>query len=132
MVYVLHDWEDSMKLQELMDLYTKLSDKVLDLENVKDAQSLEIKKIESSAEKSLGDQEDASKQGRNEIVQDEVNTASIPITTASTTITTAEPVTTASAPVTTTGVSVSTAEPSTPPITTTPIEDEDLTIANPL
>ncbi|GJU92468.1 hypothetical protein Tco_1304891 [Tanacetum coccineum] len=96
-VNTLRSGEDSMKLQELMDLYTKLSDKVLDLENVKNAQALEIQKlkkrvkkleskkksrtpqlkrrlfkvrIESSAEKSLGDQEDASKQGRNEIDQD--------------------------------------------------------------
>ncbi|GKB56660.1 putative ribonuclease H-like domain-containing protein, partial [Tanacetum coccineum] len=191
-VNTLGSGEDSMKLQELMDLCTKLSDRVLDLENVKDAQALEIQKlkkrvnnleskkksrtlqlkrrlfkvrIESSAEKSLGDQEDSSKQGRNESDQDEgiswfqedsetqgrygyvirVNTASIPITTASTTITTAEPVTTASitittaepvttasAPITTVGVSVSTAEPSTPPpptTTTTLIEDEDLNIA---
>ncbi|GKD12592.1 ribonuclease H-like domain, reverse transcriptase, RNA-dependent DNA polymerase [Tanacetum coccineum] len=72
--------------------------RVLNLENVKDAQALEIKKlkkrvkkleskkksitpqlkrglfkvrIESSAEKSLGDPKDASKQGRNEIDQDE-------------------------------------------------------------
>ncbi|GKB78624.1 hypothetical protein Tco_0945519, partial [Tanacetum coccineum] len=90
--------EDRMKLHELMEICTKLSDKVLDLENVKDAQALEIKKlkkrvkklesrkksrtpqlkrrlfkvrIESSDEKSLGAQEDASKQGRNEIDQDE-------------------------------------------------------------
>ncbi|GJX04608.1 putative ribonuclease H-like domain-containing protein [Tanacetum coccineum] len=41
-------------------------------------------------------------------------------------------VTTASALITTTGVSVSTAEPSTPPPTTTIIEDEDLTIAQTL
>ncbi|GJZ63065.1 hypothetical protein Tco_0619486 [Tanacetum coccineum] len=174
--------EERIKLKELMDMYTKLSDRVLDLENVKDAQALEIKRlkkrvkklekkkklrtpqlkrrsfkvmIESSAEKSFGDQEDASKQGRNEIDQDEgilwfqedletqgryghdigVNTASTSITTASINITTTEPITTASAPITTTGVSVSTAEPSTPPpttTTTTPIEDEDLTIAQTL
>ncbi|GKF97375.1 hypothetical protein Tco_0293196, partial [Tanacetum coccineum] len=37
--------EDRMKLQELMEICTKLSDKVLDLENVKDAQALEIKKM---------------------------------------------------------------------------------------
>ncbi|GJS90927.1 hypothetical protein Tco_0773563 [Tanacetum coccineum] len=55
--------EDSMKLQELMDLCTKLSDKVLDLENVR---------IEFSVEKSLGNSEDASKQKKNEIDQDEV------------------------------------------------------------
>ncbi|GJV43105.1 hypothetical protein Tco_1427641 [Tanacetum coccineum] len=157
--------------------------RVLDFENVKNAKALEIHKLkkrvkkleskkksrtpqlkrrlfkvrtESSAEKSLGDQEDASKQGRNEIDQDEgiswfqedsetqgrydhdigVNTASTPITTASINITTVEPVTTASAPVTTVGVSVTTAKPSTPltttTTTTTPIEDEDLTIAQTL
>ncbi|GKA06391.1 hypothetical protein Tco_0685615 [Tanacetum coccineum] len=156
--------------------------RVLDLENVKDAQALEIKKlkkrvkkleskkksrtpqlkrrlfkvrIKSSVEKSLDDQEDTSKPGRNEIGQDEgiswfqedsetqgryghdigVNTTSTSITTASINITTAKPVTTASAPVTTAGVSVSTVEPSTPPpttTTTTPIEDEDLTISQTL
>ncbi|GKB85008.1 hypothetical protein Tco_0957280 [Tanacetum coccineum] len=80
--------EERIELKKLMDMYTKLSDRVLDLENVKDAQALEIKKlkkrvkklekkkksrtpqlkrrlfkvrIESSAEKSLGDQKDASK-----------------------------------------------------------------------
>ncbi|GJT61069.1 hypothetical protein Tco_1004602 [Tanacetum coccineum] len=41
-------------------------------------------------------------------------------------------VTTVSAPITIAGVSVSTAEPSTPPTTTTVIEDEDLTIAQTL
>ncbi|GKA68870.1 putative ribonuclease H-like domain-containing protein, partial [Tanacetum coccineum] len=97
-VNTLRSEEDSMQLQELMDLYTKLSKRVLDLENVKNVQSLEIQKlkkrvkklesrkksrtpqlkrrlfkvrIKSSAEKSLGDPEDASKQGRNEIDQDE-------------------------------------------------------------
>ncbi|GKF98097.1 hypothetical protein Tco_0296880, partial [Tanacetum coccineum] len=37
-----------------------------------------------------------------------------------------------SAPITTAGVSISTAEPSTPPTTTTVIEDEDLIIAQTL
>ncbi|GKA57601.1 putative ribonuclease H-like domain-containing protein, partial [Tanacetum coccineum] len=177
--------EERIELKELMDICTKLSDRVLDLENVKDTQALEIKRLkkrvkklekkkksrtpqlkrrlfkvrlESFAEKSLGDPEDASKQGRNEIDQDEgiswfqedsetqgryghdigVNTASTSITTASINITTVEPVTTASAPVTTAGVSVSTAEPSTPPpptittTTTTPIKDKDLTITQTL
>ncbi|GJX96447.1 hypothetical protein Tco_0352245 [Tanacetum coccineum] len=90
--------EDSMILQELMYLCTKLSERVLALENIKTAQDLEITnlkkrvknlemkkklrtpqlkrrlfrvRIESSAEKSLGDQEHASKQERNEINQDE-------------------------------------------------------------
>nr|GFB46632.1 hypothetical protein [Tanacetum cinerariifolium] len=105
-------------------------------------------RIESSAEKSLGDQEDASNKGRNDqderisFVYDaeiqerydhdiEINTTSTSITIASINITTAEPVTTVSTPITNTGVSVSTAEPSTPAtITTTVIEDEDLIICN--
>ncbi|GJU97946.1 retrovirus-related pol polyprotein from transposon TNT 1-94 [Tanacetum coccineum] len=157
-VNTLGSGEDSMKLQELIELCTKLSKRVLALENIKTAQDLEItnlkrrvKKLEkkkksrtpqlkrrlfkvrikSSAKKSLGDQEDASKQERNEIDQDdgiswfqedvetqgrygydiEINTTSTSITTAIINITTAKPVTTASAPITTTTVSVSTAEP---------------------
>ncbi|GKC95408.1 hypothetical protein Tco_1160850, partial [Tanacetum coccineum] len=106
---------------------------VLALENVKTAQDLEITslkkrvkkleknkkartpkpkrrlfkvRIESSAEKSLGDQEDASKQGRNEDQDDDISCA----------------------PITTAGVSVSSSEPSTLHV----IEDEDLTIAQTL
>ncbi|GKB94944.1 hypothetical protein Tco_0981081, partial [Tanacetum coccineum] len=60
--------EERIELKELMDMYTKLSDRVLDLDNVKDAQALEIKKLKK---RSLGDQEDSSKQERNEIDQDE-------------------------------------------------------------
>ncbi|GJU80323.1 hypothetical protein Tco_1282688 [Tanacetum coccineum] len=86
--------EPSMQLKELMDFCTKLQQRVLDLENTKTAQAQEItslklrvKKLEnkggsrthklrrlykvgrsarvvSSDEASLGDQEDASKQGR--------------------------------------------------------------------
>ncbi|GKD33391.1 hypothetical protein Tco_1248900, partial [Tanacetum coccineum] len=117
-VNTLGSGEDSMKLQELMDLCIKLSDKVLDLENVKNAQALKIQKLKK--------REDASKQERNEIDQDEgiswfqedletqgryghdtgVNTTSTSITIASINITTAELVTTASAPVTTGGVSM--------------------------
>ncbi|GJW37637.1 hypothetical protein Tco_0060557 [Tanacetum coccineum] len=141
--------EERIELKELMDMCTKLSDRVLDLENVKNAQALEIQKLKKrfkkleSKKKSRTPQlkrrlfkfqEDSETQGRygHDIG---VNTASISITTASINITTAEPVTTASAPVTTAGVSVSTAEPSTPlppTTTTTPIEDEDLTIAQTL
>ncbi|GJS07296.1 hypothetical protein Tco_0364092 [Tanacetum coccineum] len=168
--------DDSMKLNELMEIYTRLSKRVLALENINTAQNLEIinlkrrvkklekkkkarnpqlkrrlikVRIESSAEKSLGDQEDAFKQERNGIDQDEeiswfqddtetqgryghdfeVNTASTSITTASINITIVEPVTTASAPVTTAGVSVSTDEPSTPPTTTILIENEYLIVA---
>ncbi|GKD15710.1 hypothetical protein Tco_1200117 [Tanacetum coccineum] len=150
-VNTLRSGEDSMKLNELMEICTRLSERVLALENIKTAQNLEIinlkkrvkklenkkrartpqlkrrlfkVRIESSAENSLGDQEDASKQGRNGIDQDE-KFHSINITTP-------EPVTTVSAPVTTAGVSISTTEPSTPPTTTILIEDEDLTIAQTL
>nr|GEV69080.1 hypothetical protein [Tanacetum cinerariifolium] len=106
-------------------------------------------RIESSSEKSLGDQEDASNQGRNDqdkgisFVKDakiqgryghdiEINTASTSITTTSINITTAEPVTIVSTPITTAGVSVSTVEPSTPPTIKIVIEDEDLIISQTL
>ncbi|GJU79288.1 DNA-directed DNA polymerase [Tanacetum coccineum] len=63
--------EPSMQLKELMDFCTKLQQRVLDLENTKTAQAQEItslkkrvKKVVSSDEASLGDQEDVSKQGR--------------------------------------------------------------------
>nr|GEX92140.1 hypothetical protein [Tanacetum cinerariifolium] len=123
------------------------------LEKKRKSRTLQLKrglfkvKIESSSEKSLGDQEDASNLGRNDedkgisFVQDaeiqgryghdtKINTASTSIITAIINITATEPVTTISAPITTVGVSVNTAEPNTPtPTTTTVIEDEDLTIA---
>ncbi|GJX01031.1 hypothetical protein Tco_0184944 [Tanacetum coccineum] len=90
----LQSGEDSLKLHELMEFCTKLQQRVLDLENINTAQAQEItslklrvKKLEkkggsrthklkrlykvgrsarivSSDEVSLGDQEDASKQGR--------------------------------------------------------------------
>ncbi|GKC01383.1 hypothetical protein Tco_0987519 [Tanacetum coccineum] len=86
--------EDRLKLTDLMDLCTNLQKKVLDLEKAKTAQDSEIaslkkkvkklerrnksrtpglkrlrkvglaRRVESSDEASLGDQEDASKQGR--------------------------------------------------------------------
>ncbi|GJT16042.1 hypothetical protein Tco_0874748 [Tanacetum coccineum] len=66
--------EPSMQLQELMDFCTKLQQRVLNLENTKTAQAQEITSLKkrvkrsarvfSSEEASLGDQEDASKQGR--------------------------------------------------------------------
>ncbi|GJU69926.1 putative ribonuclease H-like domain-containing protein [Tanacetum coccineum] len=92
--------EERIKLKELMDMCTKLSDRVLDLENVKDAQALEIKKFKKivkklerknksrtlqpkrrvykprveSSEESLG-KKDASKQGRNSDKNKELNVA---------------------------------------------------------
>ncbi|GKF19342.1 hypothetical protein Tco_0067980, partial [Tanacetum coccineum] len=133
--------------------------RVLALENVKTAQDLEITslkkrvkkleknkkartpkpkrrlfkvRIESSAEKSLGDQEDASKQGRNEDQDDDISWFQEDAETQGRYDQDID-ITTASAPITTAGVSVSTPEPSTPPTTTTTIiEDEDLTIAQTL
>ncbi|GKD61681.1 hypothetical protein Tco_1299190 [Tanacetum coccineum] len=115
---------------------TSLKKRVKKLEKKKKAITPQLKRrlfkvrIESSADKSLGDQEDASKQGRNEEDEDiswfqedgetqgrydqDID------------------VTTASAPITTAGVSVNIAEPSTPPTTTTLNEDKDLIIAQTL
>ncbi|GJX39208.1 hypothetical protein Tco_0252511 [Tanacetum coccineum] len=119
---------------------TSLKKRVKKLEKKKKARTPQLKRrlfkveIESSADKSLGDQEDALKQGRNiaesdqdggiSFVQEDAETQEwydhdIDVTTVST-------------PITTAGVSVSTVEPSTPPTTTTAIEDEDLTIAQTL
>ncbi|GJR61532.1 hypothetical protein Tco_1503694 [Tanacetum coccineum] len=131
----LKSGEDSMKLNELMEIYTRLSERVLALENIKTAQNLEITnlkkrvkklekkkkartpqlkrmlfkvRIECFAKKSLGDQDE-------EIswFQEDAETHG-------------------SAPVTTAGASVSTVEPRTPPTITILIEDEDLTIAQTL
>ncbi|GJT82104.1 hypothetical protein Tco_1056446 [Tanacetum coccineum] len=137
-VNTLRSGEEILKIMELMEIYTKLFDTVLALENVKTAQDLEITslkkrvkklekkkkartpqlkrrlfkvKIESSADKSLGDQEDASKQGRNIAESDQDEEISFVQEDAE--------------------IQGSTAEPSTPP-TTTVIKDEDLTIAQTL
>ncbi|GKA96914.1 hypothetical protein Tco_0824808, partial [Tanacetum coccineum] len=149
--------EDRLKIMELMEICTKLSDRVLALENVKTTQDLEItslkkrvKKLEtkkkartpqlksrlfkvrikSSADKSLGDQEDASKQGRNiaKLDQDEGISFVQEDEETQGRYDHEFDVTTVSVPITTAGVSVSTSEPSTPPTTTTIIEDEDLII----
>ncbi|GJX25429.1 putative ribonuclease H-like domain-containing protein [Tanacetum coccineum] len=157
-VNTLRRGDGRMKLNELMEICTKLSDRVLALENIKTAQDLEIinlkkrvkklekkkkartsqlkrrlfkVRIESSADKSLGDQEDstcrmelkrlrdltfnqedAETWGRYMIMILMLQLQSTPITTA--------------------GVIFSTAEPSTPPTITILIEDEDLTIAQTL
>ncbi|GJY75684.1 putative ribonuclease H-like domain-containing protein [Tanacetum coccineum] len=102
-VNTLRSGEDRLKLKELMELCTKLSDKVLDLETTKIAQAKEIanlrkrikklergkksktnklkrlykigssRRVESSKEASLGDQEDASKQGRIDDIDADIN-----------------------------------------------------------
>ncbi|GKC51001.1 hypothetical protein Tco_1073746 [Tanacetum coccineum] len=112
---------------------TSLKKRVKKLEKKKKARTPQLKRrlfkvrIESSADKSLGDQEDASKQGRND--QDEDISWFQEDAETQGRYDQDIDVTTASAPITTIGVSVSIAEPSTPPTTTTTvIEDEDLTI----
>ncbi|GJW02876.1 putative ribonuclease H-like domain-containing protein [Tanacetum coccineum] len=153
-VNTLGSGEDSMKLNELMEICTKLSDRVLAWENIKTTQVLEIinlkkrvkklekkkktrtpqlkrrlfkVRIESSAKKSLGDQEDASKQGRNEDQDEDISWFQEDAETQGRYghdigITTAEPVTTAS-------VLVTTASP------TRPVDDsitDDITLAETL
>ncbi|GKD01897.1 uncharacterized mitochondrial protein-like protein [Tanacetum coccineum] len=102
--------EDSMKLEELMELCTNLQQRVIDLETTKTTQGT-----------SLGDQEDASKQGRK---IDDID-ADARITLVDETqgrhdddLITADPVTTAGEVVTAANVEVSTASPTAATITT--------------
>ncbi|GJU59830.1 putative ribonuclease H-like domain-containing protein [Tanacetum coccineum] len=133
--------EGRPNINELMAIYTNLSNRVLALETSKTAQDL----ISTFKRKSL-DKENVSKQGRNlktkpmfeegdfdfddiddmvieameNVEGDTVNTATTGVSAASASITTA-------------GVSISTAKRRTPPTTTTTaFEDEDLTIAQTL
>ncbi|GJS44305.1 hypothetical protein Tco_0569348 [Tanacetum coccineum] len=87
-------------------------------------------RIQSSADKSLGNQEDASKQGRNIAESDQDEEISFVQEDAETQGRCDQDidVTTVSAPITTIGASVSTVELSIAPTTTTVIKDKDLTI----
>ncbi|GKC58708.1 putative ribonuclease H-like domain-containing protein [Tanacetum coccineum] len=119
---------------------TSLKKRLKKLEKKKKARTLQLKRrlfkvrIKSFANKSLGDQEDASKQRINIAESDQDEEISFVQEDADTQGRYDQDidVTTVSAPITTDVVSVSTAEPSTPPTTTTVIEDEDLTIAQTL
>nr|GEV36098.1 hypothetical protein [Tanacetum cinerariifolium]GEV62198.1 hypothetical protein [Tanacetum cinerariifolium] len=62
-VNTLKSGEDRLKLKELIEIFTKLSDRVLNLETAKTAQVGLSARVESSKEESLG-KEDAFKQGR--------------------------------------------------------------------
>ncbi|GKE57058.1 hypothetical protein Tco_1496243 [Tanacetum coccineum] len=118
-VNTLRSGEDRMQLQELMKIYTKLSDRtrVKKLEKKKKSRTPQLKRrlfkvrIKSSVEKSLGAQEDASKQGRNEIDQDEGTSFVQEDAETQGRYGHDIDVTTTSASITTAGVSVSTAEP---------------------
>nr|GEW24910.1 hypothetical protein [Tanacetum cinerariifolium] len=124
--------EDRLKLSELMKLCTQLQSRVLALETTKANQTLEIRslkrrvknlekkaskkahklkrlykigfltRVESSEDAGLGDQKDASKQGRMIIDLDANEGVALEVSTA-------DPVTTGSEVVTTTGVEVSAA-----------------------
>ncbi|GJR17212.1 hypothetical protein Tco_0965739 [Tanacetum coccineum] len=117
--------EERLKLNELMELCTNLSQRVLDLENTKTSQAAEITKlkervkklerrnksrtprlkrlrkvgrtarIESSEDEGLGDQEDASKQGRKiaDIDADEEVVSTTKVTTTNATTTTVDELT---------------------------------------
>ncbi|GKE73572.1 hypothetical protein Tco_1535613, partial [Tanacetum coccineum] len=155
--------EGRLKLEELMAIYTKLSKQVLDLEKEKDAQAVEIlklkkrvKKLERQRKSSIShirkrpyrqvessdddlDEEDASKQGRNndktksmfkdsdfDVLDDAIEDADGGdaeqiTTTRPSHVSTADQVSTARP-------DVSTAAPRTPP-TTTVFDDEDVTMA---
>ncbi|GKF86642.1 hypothetical protein Tco_0254469, partial [Tanacetum coccineum] len=50
-VNTLGSGEDNMQLNELMEICSELSDRVLDLEHIKDAQALEIKQLKKRVKK---------------------------------------------------------------------------------
>ncbi|GJV64688.1 hypothetical protein Tco_1475516 [Tanacetum coccineum] len=115
--------EERIELKELMDMCTKLSDRVLDLENVNDAQALEIKKLKNRVKKLEKKKKSSTPQLKRRLFKVRIESSAEK----------KDAETHGSAPVATTSVSVSTAEPSIPPTaTTTFTEDEDLTIAQTL
>ncbi|GJU95692.1 hypothetical protein Tco_1320448 [Tanacetum coccineum] len=136
--------EDIIELKELMELCTKLSERVLDLETTKTDQAKEIvnlKKRVKKIERKRNDVDEDLDAVMDEAIEhvyevdtvdkvltdDAVNTASTEVNTVS------APVTTAGVSVSTAGENIATVEPSTPPTTiTTDFEDEDLTIAQTL
>ncbi|GJS11185.1 putative ribonuclease H-like domain-containing protein [Tanacetum coccineum] len=123
-VNTLGSGEDRLKLKELMDLYTKLFDRVLNLETTKTAQAKEIASLKKRV-KNLERKRKLKTPGMNlfKIDMDEVfkdiegdaeqviNAATNEVSTGDTVNTAGTEVNTANAPVTTVGVSVSTAEP---------------------
>ncbi|GJY09151.1 putative ribonuclease H-like domain-containing protein [Tanacetum coccineum] len=125
--------EDIIKLKELMEIYIKLSERVLDLENVKTAQALEITNLKKRVKKL-----ERKNKGTTEVnVAEKEISAAEPITTTGETVTTASVnlevstagVTTASVPVSAVNVDVSVASP------TRPVDDsstDDITLAETL
>ncbi|GJW13289.1 hypothetical protein Tco_0017422 [Tanacetum coccineum] len=142
-----------------MELCTKLSDRVYDLETTKTAQAKEISSLKKRVKtlerkrksKTLGmnlfkiDMDEVFKDVEGDAEQvisaavdevstgDAVNTAGTEVYTASAPVTTAGVSVSTAEPITIASVNINTAEPITPPTTITTIfEDEDLTIAQTL
>ncbi|GKE77919.1 hypothetical protein Tco_1544039, partial [Tanacetum coccineum] len=117
-VNTLGSGEDSMKLKELMEICTRLSDRVLALENIKTAQNLEILNLKKRVKKLEKKKKARTLQLKRRLFKVRIEySAKKSLETQG------------SAPVTTAGVSVSIAKPSTTPTTIILIKDEDLTIA---
>ncbi|GJZ16060.1 hypothetical protein Tco_0551737 [Tanacetum coccineum] len=156
-VNTLGSEEERLKLKELMEIYTKLSDRVLNLETTKNAQANEIANLKKRVKKQerkrksrtpgmtlfkIGFDADMDEvfKGTDGDTEQVINAAAVDVSTGDAINTAGTEVNTASAQVTTTGIFVSTAESTTPTTitttttttTTTIIEDEDLTIAQTL
>ncbi|GKE76414.1 hypothetical protein Tco_1542534, partial [Tanacetum coccineum] len=122
-VNTLRSREDRLKLKELMEICTRLSDRVLDLEITKTAQAKENaslkKRVKKGKQSSIFEESDFDDEGfdvdMDEVFKDVEGDAKHVISVVVDEVSTGTKVNTASAPVTTVGVYVSTAEP----ITTT-------------
>ncbi|GJW26374.1 retrovirus-related pol polyprotein from transposon TNT 1-94 [Tanacetum coccineum] len=124
--------EDRLKIMELMEICTKLSNRVLTLENVKTAQDLEITSLKKRVKKLEKKKKARTPQLKRRLFKVRIKSSANKILETQGRYDQDIDVTTVSAQITTTSVSVSTAEPSTPPTTTTVIEDEYLIIAQTL
>ncbi|GJT49491.1 hypothetical protein Tco_0975648 [Tanacetum coccineum] len=145
-VNTLGSGEDRLKLKELMDLYTKLSHRVLDLETTKTAQAnsifeeriLKMKVYDAENGEVFKDVKRDAEQVISAVADevptsDAVNTAGTKVNTASALVTTVGVSVSTAKPITTASVNITTTEPITHLTTTTTIfEDEDLTITQTL
>ncbi|GJR34040.1 hypothetical protein Tco_1209724 [Tanacetum coccineum] len=124
--------EDRLKIMELMEICTKLSERVLALENVKTAQDLEITSLKKRVKKLEKKKKARTPQLKRRLFKVRIESSADKSLETHGRYDQDIDVTIVSASITTAGVSVSTAEPSTPPTITGLIEDEDLTIAQTL
>ncbi|GJW30448.1 putative reverse transcriptase, RNA-dependent DNA polymerase [Tanacetum coccineum] len=120
-VNTLRSGEDNMKLNELMEICTRLSERVLALENIETAQDLEITNLKKRVKKLEKKTKSRTPKLKRRLFKIRIESSAKKSLE-----------TQGSAPITTAGVSVSTAEPSTPPTTTILIEDEDHIVAQTL